>query len=163
MTVFWKTVTLTASVKAERILFRLPAMQKNFTLCRTARSSDSPLCGIAQSRFSFTNKSFICDSALCNSMWNSSQQFFCRLRAMRHSGESTPRYAAYRGVWLHAMRHSAELQLRAMRHSAESQLPAMRHSAGSIFVVEFNRIAPRIRIYMKNRFSPWIRGPRGTV
>jgi hypothetical protein len=39
---FLKTVTLTASVKAERILFRLPAMRK-----------DSAPCGIARSRFSF--------------------------------------------------------------------------------------------------------------
>jgi hypothetical protein len=29
----------------------------------------------------------------------------------------------------------------------------MWHSAESIFVVEFNRISPRIRIYMQNRFS----------
>jgi hypothetical protein len=35
----------------------------------------------------------------------------------------------------------------------------MRHSAESIFSVEFNRISPRIRIYMQNRFSPWIKGP----
>jgi hypothetical protein len=29
----------------------------------------------------------------------------------------------------------------------------MRHSAESIFVVEFNRISPRIRIYMQNRLA----------
>jgi hypothetical protein len=86
---------------------------------------------IARSWFSFFKKSFIYDSALCNSMWNSSPKFSCRLRAMRHS--------------------------------AESRLPAMRHSAESIFVGEFNGIAPRIRIYMQTRFSPCIRGPRGTV
>jgi hypothetical protein len=45
-----------------------------------------------------------------------------------------------------------------MRHSAEFRLRAMRHSAEAIFVVEFNRIAPRIRIYMQNRFGPLIRG-----
>jgi hypothetical protein len=42
------------------------------------------------------------------------------------------------------------------------RLRAMQHSAESSFVVEFNRIAPRIRIYMQNRFRPWIKGPRGT-
>jgi hypothetical protein len=39
----------------------------------------------------------------------------------------------------------------------------MRHSAESIFFVEFNRRSPRNRIWMQNSFSPWIRGPRGTV
>jgi hypothetical protein len=32
----------------------------------------------------------------------------------------------------------------------------MRHSAESIFVVEFIRVSPRIRIYMQNRFSPGV-------
>jgi hypothetical protein len=50
-----------------------------------------------------------------------------------------------------------------MPHSGESRLRAMRHSAESIFVVEFNRISPLIRIYMQKCFSPWIRGPRGIV
>jgi hypothetical protein len=54
-------------------------------------------------------------------------------------------------------------EIGAMPRSAELRLCAMRHSTESIFVVESNRITPRIRIYMQNRFSPWIRGPRGTV
>jgi hypothetical protein len=37
----------------------------------------------------------------------------------------------------------------------------MQNSAESIFIVESNRISPRIRIYIQNRFSPWIRGPMG--
>jgi hypothetical protein len=115
---FERLLYLTASVKAERILFRLPAMRK-------------------------------------------------KLRAMRHIGES----------WLCAVPHSAESRLRVMLHSVELKkkfnlrlraIPLnfkfkskifLRHSAESIFIVEFNRI----RIYMQNRFSPWIRGPRGTV
>jgi hypothetical protein len=40
-------------------------------------------------------------------------------------------------------------QLHAMPHSGESRLLAMRHSTESIFVVESNRITPRIRIYIK--------------
>jgi hypothetical protein len=76
--IFWKTVTSTSSVKAERILFQLPAMRKISALCGIARSFKKVL------------------SALCHSMWNSSQKFSCRLHAMQHSGESTPRYAAWR-------------------------------------------------------------------
>jgi hypothetical protein len=52
---FVLTVPLTASVKEERILFRLHAMPKNSALCGLAGSCDSALCGIAQS----------CDYALC--------------------------------------------------------------------------------------------------
>jgi hypothetical protein len=40
---------------------------------------------------------------------------------------------------------------------------SVQHSAKPIFFVEFKRIYPRIRIYIRNRFSPWIRDPRGTV
>jgi hypothetical protein len=47
--------------------------------------------------------------------------------------------------------------------AVRKKLRAMRHSAESIFVVEFNRISQRIQICMQNRFSPWIRGPRGTI
>jgi hypothetical protein len=47
----------------------------------------------------FLRKKFICYSALCNSVWNSSQKFSCRL---------------------HTMLHSTESQLRAMHHCAES-------------------------------------------
>jgi hypothetical protein len=69
----------------------------------------------AESIFLF-KKIFICDSAPCNSMWNSSQKFSCWLRAMPHSGESR----------LHAMEHSAELWL-----------PAVGHSVDLIFVIEY--------------------------
>jgi hypothetical protein len=34
----------------------------------------------------------------------------------------------------------------------------MWHSVESIFVVEFNRISPRIRIYMQNRYKPMNQG-----
>jgi hypothetical protein len=90
-------------------------------------------------------KSFSCGFAVCNLVWVDSA--LCgtvegRLRAMPHSGES---------------------RLRAMPHSAELRLCAMRHIAESIFVVESNRITPRIRIIMQNRLSPWVREPRGTV
>jgi hypothetical protein len=47
--------------------------------------------------------------------------------------------------------------------TAGSRLRAMRHCTESVFVVEFNRRSPQMRIYMQNRFSPWIRGPRITV
>jgi hypothetical protein len=55
-------------------------------------------------------KSFICNSALCNSVWNSSKKFSCRLRAMHHSVESR----------LCAMHHCAESQIFA-KLSANSQ------------------------------------------
>jgi hypothetical protein len=73
--------------------------QKEFcdsALCRIAQSSDSALCRIAQSSNSALchialsfKKSFICDSVLCHLVQISSQKFSCRLRAMRHSSEST--------------------------------------------------------------------------
>jgi hypothetical protein len=36
----------------------------------------------------FLLKIFICNSALCNSVWNPRQTFYFRLRAMQHSVES---------------------------------------------------------------------------
>jgi hypothetical protein len=108
MTDIWKTVTLTASVKAERILFGLPAMRKNSALCRRARSFKKVLSAtlLYATQCKVQVKNFLVDSTLC-----------------RIAGSRTE----------------------------------------SSFVVEFNRISPRIRIYMQNRVSPWIRGPRGTV
>jgi hypothetical protein len=41
-------------------------------------------------------------------------------------------------------------KLRAMQYSGESRLRAMRHGAESIFVVEFSRRSPQIRIYMQS-------------
>jgi hypothetical protein len=81
--IFWLTVTL-ASGNAERILFRLHAMRHSAELLLNAMPHSA----------AFLTKIFICDSALCHQVWNSRQIFSCRLRAIRHSGESTPRYAA---------------------------------------------------------------------
>jgi hypothetical protein len=39
----------------------------------------------------------------------------------------------------------------------------MQHLVESIFGVESNQITLPIQIYIQNRFSPWIRGPRDTV
>jgi hypothetical protein len=61
---------------------------------------------------------------LCHLVWNSSQKFSCRLRAMYHSGESTPP-------------HCGKSRLRAMPPRAELR---SRFSSS-------NRITPRIRIY----------------
>jgi hypothetical protein len=108
--IFWKTVTLTASVKAERILFWLSARVETKTV------------------FSF----FV--STLLPAMRK-------KLRALQHSGES-----------IFVLNKFFYLRLSAMRQCAES-----------IFVVEFSRRSPRIQIYLQNRFSPWIRGPKGTV
>jgi hypothetical protein len=133
--IFWLTVTLTASVKGEGILFRLRTMRHSaeFRLRAMPHTAEFRLRAMPHSaEFKI---SFICDSALCHLLWNSSQKFSCRLRAMRHSGESTPRYG-----------DRAELRLRAMQHSAES-----------IFVVESNRI--ELESICKTVF----RGPRGTV
>jgi hypothetical protein len=80
-------------------------------------------------------KSFICDSAICHLVWNSSQKFPCHLRAMWHRGN----------------------QLCAIPHCGKSQIRTMWHSAKSIFVVESNRISLRIRIYIQTHFSPLYR------
>jgi hypothetical protein len=128
---------------------------ENSALWSIAQSYDSALCRIAPSRH-FTlcriarslNKSYIHESALCQSMWNSSQKFSCRLR-----------YAVQWVSRLRPMPHSGESRLRGMPHSAELRLNAMRQSTESISVVESKRISPRIRIYNRNRLSRWFSGP----
>jgi hypothetical protein len=91
----WATKVLNTGSDSRRNLIRfdyenrLRAMPHSaeFRLCAMPHStgSDSALCGKARS----FKKVFICDSALCDLVWNSSQQFSCRLRAMGHSAGST--------------------------------------------------------------------------
>jgi hypothetical protein len=108
------TVTLTASVKAERILFRLPTMRKNprhstefkkTVLSATPRYAtqceiqvknflvDSPLCGIARSRVSSSNLieylrevESICKTVLAHESGDPGVQFNEKNRGSKISG-----------------------------------------------------------------------------
>jgi hypothetical protein len=124
--------------KAERISFWLRTMPKNSTLFDKAPSCDSALCHIAQS----------CDFALCCIVWNSNQKFSCWLRTQRGVNSALCRIARSRDSSLCLIVQSCD--------------PALCSIARSGFSSS-NRITPWIWIYMQNRFSSWIRRPRGTV
>jgi hypothetical protein len=84
---------------------------------------------------------------------------------IKHPGSATLLHAMphSRDSGLRAMQHSAELWLLTVPCCAELELCALRHCTELILVAESNRITLRIQIYMQNRYSPWIRGPSGTV
>jgi hypothetical protein len=94
----------------------------------------------------FTEKfSNISDSALCCIAQSRDSAICCtaqsRLRAMQHSVRRQENF------WL---------EFHTEFHSAESQINFLLFDSSS-------RISPLIRIYIQNRFSTWISGPRGIV
>jgi hypothetical protein len=112
-----ETVSLMTSEKSERILFWLRAIPKNSALSKSTESLLHAMLHSAEfwlramSHSVYFTKNFICDSALCHLVINSSQKFSCWLRTMRTAGS---RFRSMLHIWLrlHAMPYSTELRLR---------------------------------------------------